>query len=337
MTGVPFGRYRLIAPLGRGGMGRVYRAYDTETERIVAVKVLPPQLALDAKYKERFRREALAAARLSEPHVVPIHHHGEVDGQLYVDMRFIEGVDLGEILRRGGHVGVEQNRAVALIGQVAEALHAAHRAGLVHRDVKPSNILIAASDFAYLIDFGIVRAADEETLTASGMTMGTVSYMAPEQFTTGTVDVRSDVYSLTCVLFEALTGHPPFGGDVKQRGTSHVNAAPPQPSRERRGVAPALDAVIACGMAKDPNRRYQSAIELADAARAALREPTQRIRAVPPRYDPERTAVVPSVVPRRRPVATSREAWWQSRTTVVIAVLVAVIAVAVAVVAVALT
>ena len=358
--GTPFGRYRLIAPLGKGGMGQVFRAYDTETDRIVAVKVLPPQLALDAKFKERFRREAHAAARLSEPHVVPIHHYGEIDGQLYVDMRLIEGEDLGQILRRTHHFGIEQKRAVTLVGQVAEALHAAHRAGLVHRDVKPSNILVTDTDFAYLIDFGIVRASEEETLTASGMTMGTVSYMAPEQFTSGVADVRSDVYALTCVLFEALTGHVPFPGDLKKKSSAHVNDPPPQPSRERRGVTPALDAVIARGMAKDPNRRYQSTIELADAARAALRkpvpEPTETLRpmALPqppptrpapirPSYDPVRTDHPPPSVPQRpaaphvpyHPMRPPAPPWWQSKAAAFVVVLIAVIAVVVAVVVVA--
>jgi serine/threonine-protein kinase len=357
--GTPFGRYRLIAPLGKGGMGQVFRAYDTETDRVVAVKVLPPQLARDEKFKERFRREAHAAARLSEPHVVPIHHYGEIDGQLYVDMRLIDGQDLGEILRRTNHFGIEQQRAVTLIGQIAEALHAAHRAGLVHRDVKPSNILVTATDFAYLIDFGIVRASEEETLTASGMTMGTVSYMAPEQFTDGIADARSDVYALTCVLYEALTGHPPFPGDVKQKSYAHVNTLAPQPSRERRGVTPALDAVITRGMAKNPNQRYQTPIELADAARAALLEPgpTEQVRPLPPmpaplptrpnpvrpHHDQVRTDQPPPLVTQGpaamhmpyHPMRPPSSPWWQSRAVAVVLVLIAVVAVVAAVIVVA--
>jgi serine/threonine protein kinase len=357
--GTPFGRYRLIAPLGKGGMGQVFRAYDTETDRIVAVKVLPPQLARDEKFKERFRREAHAAARLSEPHIVPIHHYGEIDGQLYVDMRLIDGQDLGEIIRRTHHFGIEQQRAVTLIGQIAEALHAAHRAGLVHRDVKPSNILVTDTDFAYLIDFGIVRASEEETLTASGMTMGTVSYMAPEQFTDGIADPRSDVYALTCVLFEALTGHPPFPGDLKQKSFAHVNTAAPQPSRERRGVTPALDAVITHGMAKNPNQRFQTPIELADAARAALREagPTEKLPPMPapprtrptpmqPRVEPNRANPMPPpmrppmpprgpVLPHYQPPPPPPPPWWQSKGAAMAVVVVAVIMVIVAIIVVA--
>jgi serine/threonine protein kinase len=156
VEGTPFGRYRLIELLGRGGMGEVWRAHDTETDRIVAIKVLPAQWAEDETFQERFRREAHAAARLNEPHVVPIHGYGEIDGRLYVDMRLIEGQDLQTILADGP---LPPARAVLIIEQVARALNAAHKVGLVHRDVKPSNILVDEFDFAYLIDFGIARVA----------------------------------------------------------------------------------------------------------------------------------------------------------------------------------
>ena len=162
MEGTPFGRYRLIELLGRGGMGEVWKAFDTATNRVVAVKVLPANLANDPQFEQRFRREAFAAAGLANPHVVPIHTFGEIDGRLYVDMRLIEGRDLEGILAHGP---LEPARAVGIIDQVASALHAAHRIGLVHRDVKPSNILVDEEDFAYLIDFGIARAAGETGLT----------------------------------------------------------------------------------------------------------------------------------------------------------------------------
>ena len=161
MEGTPFGRYRLIELLGRGGMGEVWRAHDTDTDRIVAIKLLPPHLANDA-FRRRFRREAHAAARLNNPHVIPIHHYGEIDGRLYVDMRLVEGRDLHSVLGDGP---LEPARAVRIIEQVAKALHAAHKVGLVHRDVKPSNILLDEDDFAYLIDFGIARATDETRMT----------------------------------------------------------------------------------------------------------------------------------------------------------------------------
>ena len=162
VEGTPFGRYRLIELLGRGGMGEVWRAYDTDTDRIVAIKVLPAHFSDNEDFKQRFRREAHAAARLNTPHVVPIHHYGEIDGRLYVDMRLIEGRDLQAILGQGP---LDPARAVTIVEQVAKALQAAHNVGLVHRDVKPSNVLVAEYDFAYLIDFGIARGVDQTGLT----------------------------------------------------------------------------------------------------------------------------------------------------------------------------
>ena len=205
MDGTPFGRYRLVELLGRGGMGEVWQAYDTAIDRVVALKVLPANFADDEVFQERFRREAKAAAGLDEPHVVPIHDFGEIEGRLYVTMRLIEGQDLQTLLDDGP---LEPARAVGIIEQIASALHAAHRIGLVHRDVKPSNIRVAENDFAYLIDFGIARAIGETGLTSTGVAVGTWAYMAPERFSTGQADPRSDIYALTCVLYECLTGQP---------------------------------------------------------------------------------------------------------------------------------
>src|SRR6202022_4668232 len=155
VEGTPFGRYRLIELLGRGGMGEVWRAHDTSTTRTVAIKLLPPHLAQDDTFVKRFRREAEAAARLNSPHIIPIHDYGEIDGRLYVNMRLIEGRDLQQVLSERP---LSPERAVRIIAQVAQAVHAAHKVGLVHRDIKPSNILLDDDDFAYLIDFGIARA-----------------------------------------------------------------------------------------------------------------------------------------------------------------------------------
>ena len=187
MEGTPFGRYRLVELLGRGGMGDVWRAYDTVTDRVVAVKVLPAHLANDQTFQERFRREARAAAGLNNPHVVPIHDFGEIDGRLFVDMRLIEGEDLGTLLGRGP---LQPARAIRVVEQIASALFAAHRIGLVHRDVKPSNILVTEDDFAYLIDFGIARVAGEAGLTDTGAAVGTWAYMAPERFSAGSAVPR---------------------------------------------------------------------------------------------------------------------------------------------------
>ena len=181
VEGTPFGRYQLIELLGRGGMGEVWRAHDTTIDRVVALKMLLPHYAKDEDFDKRFRREARAAARLDDPHVVPIYDVGEIDGRLYVTMRLINGLDLRHSAQDGP---LNPGRAVHIIEQIAAALHSAHQAGLVHRDVKPSNILFADNDFAYLIDFGIARAADDTKLTSEGSTIGTWAYMAPERFNT---------------------------------------------------------------------------------------------------------------------------------------------------------
>lgn len=268
MKGTPFGRYELIDLLGRGGMGEVWKAFDTATQRVVAVKVLPAQMAADPMFEQRFRREAFTAAGLNNPHVVPIHNFGEIDGRLYVDMRLIEGEDLEHTLARGP---LEPERAVSIVEQISSALNAAHRVGLVHRDVKPSNILIAEDDFAYLIDFGIARGAGETKLTATGNVVGTWAYMAPERFSTGVSDARSDIYALACVLYECLTSSRPFPGDsVEQQIAGHLTTPPPRPSISRPEVSSELDAVVETGMAKDPAERYGTTTELARAARKAL-------------------------------------------------------------------
>jgi hypothetical protein len=285
MTGpARFGPYRLESLLGRGGMGEVYRAVDTEHDRVVALKVLSTHLAADQRYQERFRREAHMAARLNEPHVIPIHRYGEIDGRLYLDMRLVDGEDLAAVLERDGPL--EPARAVAVLEQVAAALDAAHAQGLVHRDVKPSNVLLtgpAERPFPYLVDFGIARALDDRAgpgLTETGTALGSFEYMAPERFQEQPVDRRADVYSLACVLFECLTGRKVFLGDgLGTLMIAHLQTTPPAPSAVRPGVPVAFDAVVATGLAKDPDRRYPTAGALAVAARAALEAPAGKGRA----------------------------------------------------------
>ncbi|WP_264076870.1 bifunctional serine/threonine-protein kinase/transporter substrate-binding domain-containing protein [Mycolicibacterium houstonense] len=272
MDGTPFGHYQLQKLIGRGGMGEVYQAYDADTDRIVALKVLPPHLAEDATFQERFRRESHAAAGISNPHVVPIHGYGEIDGRLYLDMRLIEGRNLGAMLTKTGKP-LDPTFVVNMIEQVAEALDGAHQAGLIHRDVKPSNILIAGNDFVYLIDFGLARTAGESGMTTAGSTLGTLAYMAPERFDGGKVDPRSDVYALACVLYECLTGVRPYPADsLEQQIAGHMVSPPPRPSDKDPRLT-AFDEVIAKGMAKKPSKRYQTAGALAAAARAALSAP----------------------------------------------------------------
>ncbi len=299
MQGTLFGKYQLIELLGRGGMGEVWRAYDTVIDRTVAIKILSAQISQDDVFQQRFRREAHAAARLNSPHVVPIHTHGEIDGRLFVDMRLIEGRDLQSMLDRGP---LPPARAVRIVEQIAKALHAAHKVGLLHRDVKPSNILLDDDDFAYLIDFGIALAAGEGGLTMAGDVIGTFHYMAPERFTRDAdappVDARSDIYALTCVLYECLTAEHAFPGDsMEQQIGNHLGTPPPRPSDTNPGLPGGFDMVTAKGMAKRPDERYASAVELARAARDAVTTPI-----APPRPPIRRQPVTPGhTVPHPRP------------------------------------
>lgn len=243
-----FGKYRLSRLLGKGGMGEVYEAYDTDKNRTVALKILAEQYSHDERFRTRFQRESHAAAILQEPHVIPIHDWGEADGNLYIDMRLVNGQTLHELLKKGP---LEPERAVAIIKQIAAALDAAHAEGLIHRDVKPQNIIITPADFAYLVDFGIAEAKGDTHVTMDGYHVGTFDYMAPERFTEEPITPAADVYSLACVLYQALTGDTPF------------RAA-------NREVHTALDEVIARGMAKEPDDRYGSAGALGRAAQRAL-------------------------------------------------------------------
>ncbi|WP_158019189.1 serine/threonine-protein kinase PknD [Mycobacterium basiliense] len=309
MERASFGNYRLIELLGRGGMGEVWRAYDTVTDRLVALKILAAEISDDEVFQQRFRREAHAAARLTSPHLIPIHTYGETDGRLFVDMRLIGGHDLQSVLHNGR---LPPMRAVNIIEQVARALHAAHRDGLLHRDVKPSNILLDDDDFAYLIDFGIAHAAGEVGLTAAGDVIGTCHYMAPERFnsTDSTqVDARADIYSLACVLYECLTARHPFPGDNLDRQiTNHLTTPPPRPSTIDPRLPATLDMVIARGMAKHPDDRYDSAVELARAARDALTatapRPSGRNRVTPPAR-PGSYAQPPGPTPQDASVSTT--------------------------------
>jgi len=256
-------------------MGEVYEAEDTRKGRVVALKLISPQFCDDPTFRARMQREAGAAGRLTEPHVVPIHDYGEINDQLYLDMRLIDGANLAAVLKRSGPMSPP--RAVAIVRQVAAALDAAHSEGITHRDVKPENILLTGDDFAYLVDFGIARAGADPGLTQAGMAMGTCKYMAPERFGRGEVTYRSDIYSLACVLDECLTGTPPFHADSIERMVhAHMMEPAPRPSQLRPGRVPAaLDQVVAKGMAKNPEDRYRSAGDLANAALQALTAPEQ--------------------------------------------------------------
>ncbi|PZS13854.1 MAG: hypothetical protein DLM57_15725 [Pseudonocardiales bacterium] len=296
-----FGRYELQELLGRGGMGEVYRALDTVRERTVALKLLSKHLAEDETFKIRFRRESRMVAKLNQPHIIPVHDFGEIDGQLFIDMRLVEGDDLGTVLERDGPMAPE--RAVGIIAQVASALDAAHRSGLVHRDVKPSNVLLTDLDddrsgdlFAYLVDFGIALSSISPgtALTATAATVGTVAYMSPERIGGNSSDRSGDIYALACVLYESLTGQKPFDGELFAVMYAHVNTAPPKVTALASAAPAGLDDVVSKGMAKQPEDRYSSAGELARAARAALRTPFRQ-----PTPPPETT--MPLRLPAARP------------------------------------
>ena len=266
--GTQFGAYELRELIGMGGMGEVYRAHDTIKGRMVAVKVLRTELSADPSFQERFRRESRMAARLQEPHVIPLHDFGDIRGVLFIDMRLVDGGSLKDLLRTRG--ALEPMRAARIIAQVAAALDAAHAEGLVHRDVKPENVLLTPDDFAYLVDFGIAHAGGDASVTAGGPLIGSCAYMATERFTEGGVGPQADVYSLACVLYECLTGRPPFEHEeLQQLMGAHIFSPPPRPSIMRRGIGRAFDDVIARGMAKQPAARFSSAGELARAATEA--------------------------------------------------------------------
>ena len=272
-------------------MGEVYRAYDREQHRIVAVKRLSAHLADDIEFEQRFRREAYSVARLRSPHIIPIHRYGEINRRLYMEMRYVEGGDLAELIARD--TPVSPVRAVAVLEQLASALDEAHAAGLVHRDVKPSNVLLDATveDFCYLADFGITRPVAtrrSNSLTRTGAVLGSLAYMAPEQFDGGVVP-QSDVYSLTCLFFELLTARKPYEGDrLPALMHAHMNALPPRPSTYNPATD-LFDEIIAAGMAKDVSARFDSAGALARAARAALNRHRGADTAVHPGPQPRKS------------------------------------------------
>jgi serine/threonine protein kinase, bacterial len=318
VPGERFGPYQLLSLIGRGGMGEVYRAVDTRKNRgEVALKRLPAGLADDADFQRRFLREAELAARLRDPHVIPIHDYGEIDGQPYLDMRLVDGTDLASHLARNGPF--DPSRAVDLVAQVAGALDAAHAEGLVHRDVKPHNILLAGGggpDFAYLIDFGIAANLLSNSRSSS-MVSGTAAYMAPERFGAGG-DHRVDVYALGCVLHELLTGRTPFTGDFLQLLHAHVHEPPPRPSSLRPDLPRVLDDVVTTAMAKDPDRRHATAGALAAAARDAVTS-----RAVPRGTPSATTERAPRLPAARRTLSVRSRVLIAAAALVVVAVAVA--------------
>jgi len=262
--------YRLDALLGRGGMGVVYKAYDQRLKRYVALKLIAPELSEDERFRERFLAESELAASLDHPNVVPIYDAFDAEGRLAIAMRYVEGTDLKQLLQTEGVL--DPKRALTISGQVAVALDAAHARGLVHRDVKPSNVLLDENEHVYLADFGLSRRlADLGVPGEEGLSVGTPAYVSPEQIERGAVDGRADQYALACLLYECLTGEPPFTRDSELAVLwAHVQAPPPSVSVQAQGLPVGINPILARAMAKSPRDRYASCCELVNAARVAL-------------------------------------------------------------------
>jgi len=271
-VGTDFAGHRIDGFVGQGGMGVVFRATDLALGRTVALKVIAPEAAGKPVFRARFERECRVAAAIDHPHVVQIFHAGENDGLLYLTMRYVDGTDLHRLLRRERRLHPE--RAVSILGQIAGALDQAHALGLVHRDVKPANVLLtqrSGRDHAYLTDFGITRRADDEHLTRTGVTLGSVDYMAPEQAHGTDVDARADIYSLACVLFQMLTGSVVFDRDNDlEKLWAHVHDPPRRLVALNPDLPSALQDVLDRALAKRPGDRQQSATQLARDAADAL-------------------------------------------------------------------
>ena len=268
LPGAEIAGCRIEAVAGRGGMGIVYRATQLSLARPVAVKLIAPERAGDPGFRERFERESRVAAAIDHPNVIPVYAAGEEGGHLYLVMRYVKGTDLQGLLARERRLPAERVAAIAM--QVGAALDAAHAVGLVHRDVKPANVLLSG-EHAYLADFGLSQLMGTATrLTSTGQWIGTVDFMAPEQFSGGSVDARADVYALGCVLYDALCGEVPYPrGTVPATMLAHLHDQPPRPTSVAPGVPEGFDRLIARALAKDPERRYLSAGDLGRAALAA--------------------------------------------------------------------
>jgi serine/threonine protein kinase/streptogramin lyase len=279
-TGGVVGGYRIESLLGRGRMAAVYLAEDSRLKRKVALKILSPELAADDAFRRRFVDESEQLAAVDHPNIIPVYEAGQDEGHLFIAMRYVDSTDLKELIASEGPLLPE--RAISIVAQVAGALDAAHEKGLVHRDVKPANVLVAVgsggdgSDHAYLSDFGLTKRTQETSgLTKTGFLMGTIDYVAPEQISGSGVDGRTDQYALACVLFQCLTGRTPYPRDDDAAVLySHLSEPPPSVTGTDPELPPTIDAVLARGMAKDRNDRYASCLEFARAGRDALLSPS---------------------------------------------------------------
>jgi serine/threonine protein kinase len=272
-AGAEIAGYLLQEQIGAGGMAVVFRAVDQRLGRLVALKVLAPALASDEAFRHRFVRESRAAAAVDDPHIIPVHDAGEANGVLFIAMRYVPGTDVRSLLHREGPL--PPGRTAAIISPVASALDAAHAAGLIHRDVKPANMLLdvrpARPDHVYLSDFGLSKGTNSSVgLTGTGQFLGTPNYTAPEQINGVPVDGRADQYALACAAFEMLTGEPPFQRDEMTAVIwAHLAAPPPQLTARRPDLSAAADQVFARALSKAPAHRYDRCADFADALRAS--------------------------------------------------------------------
>ncbi|HEX2130778.1 MAG TPA: serine/threonine-protein kinase, partial [Actinophytocola sp.] len=303
LTGRRLGHYRIDGVLGKGGMSVMYRATDIRLGRKVALKVIAEHLTEDPEFRERFVDEARNTSAIDHANVVPLYDFGEVDGLLYIAMRLVDGSDLASLIKDGP---LKPERALALLGQVAEALDNLHERGLVHLDVKPANVLVTSrestAEHIYVADFGLTRRGATGHRTRGGDFLGSPTYAAPEHLRGEPVDARTDAYSLACVLFACLSGRPPFQGPVPEVIQGHLNRDVPALT-EHVSLPPAIDEVIRRGMAKNPKSRYANSRELMAAAREALAgagQPARRPPAVPVGPRPPSHAGPDHLVDRRR-------------------------------------
>jgi hypothetical protein len=296
-------RYQLDRSLGNGGMGEVFEATDLTLHRSVAVKLLSPSLVQDEPARARFLREARALAQVNSPHVVAVYDAGEDDERPYLVMELVEGTTLERELERAGRL--EPPRAVAIAKDIASGLASAHEQGIVHRDVKPSNVFLSPSDSAKIGDFGIVRLErPDATLTLTGQTFGSPPYVAPEQATGGRVDARADLYSLGCVLFQMLVGRRPFSGDdAVSLVYQHVHTTPPRVDSLHPEVPVALGDLVSGLMAKDPDHRPDSAEEVQRALESVPTDPVATAATAVP-------VTATAVLPRRAQAERRRKPWW---------------------------
>jgi serine/threonine protein kinase len=252
--------YEVEAVVGSGGIGILYRARQLRLDRPVALKLVDAEVARQPVVRERLRREARTVAALDHPNIVPLYEAGEEEGTLFIATRWVEGTELGAVIRRDGPL--EPRRAARIAAQIASALEVAHEQGLLHRDVKPSNMILTSEDHVYLTDFGLTKRADSASgFTAAGQMLGTIDYVAPEQIEGGEADARGDVYGLACVLFETLVGAAPFAGESggMAKMWAHLNAEPPSAREQRPEVPQALDDAIRTALAKKPDDRPSAA------------------------------------------------------------------------------